>query len=121
MKLIGNMSYNPVAALTLARMNEINDNEGLIRCIRIQMQEAMRVAEFYGERITMSIEERLGLARKIGSSKISMHQDIERGRPLEIDAIVTSVLELARKADIATPMIDAVHALIGERARHMLQ
>lgn len=119
MKLIGNMSYNPIAALTLARMNEINDNPALIAVIRAQMLEAMAVAEHYGEPITMSVDERIALARTIGSSKISMHQDIERGRPLEIDAIVTSVLELGRKAGIATPTIEAVHALLAERARHI--
>ena len=81
-------------------------------------QEAMRVAEHYGETITMSVDERIRLAHTIGNSKISMHQDIERGRPMEIDAIVSSVLELARKAAIDTPMIVAVHALISERARH---
>lgn len=118
MKLIGNMSYNPVAALTLARMDEINANEAILDVIRAQMAEAMRVAEHYGERISMTIEERIAIARTIGRSKISMHQDIERGRPLEIDAIVTSVLELARKAGIATPTIAAVHALLAERARH---
>ena len=119
MKLIGNMSYNPIAALTLARMNEINGNDALLDCIRVQMQEAMAVAQHFGEPITMSIDERIGLARTIGASKISMHQDIERARPLEIDAIVTSVLELARKARISTPMIATIHALLAERARHI--
>ena len=118
MKLIGNMSYNPVAALTLARMNEINASEGLLRLIRIQMKEAMTVAESYGVHIGMSIDERIGIAKTIGSSKISMHQDIERGRPLEVDAIIGAVAELARRAAIDTPMIDALHALISERARH---
>jgi 2-dehydropantoate 2-reductase len=118
MKLIGNMSYNPIAALTLARMNDINGNDALLACIRTQMLEAMAVAEHYGEPITMSVDERIKLARTIGASKISMHQDIERGRPLEIDAIVTSVLELAAKAKIETPMITTIHALIAERAKH---
>lgn len=117
-KLIGNMSYNPVAALALARMSDINANAGLLRCIRVQMEEAVRVAEFYGETIAMSIDERIAIAHTLGHSKVSMHQDLERGRPMEIDGIVTSVLELARKAGIATPMIDTIHALIAERARH---
>lgn len=118
MKLIGNMSYNPVAALTLARMNEINANDELLRLIRVQMQEAMAVAEAYGIHIGMSVDERIGIAKTIGSSKISMHQDIERGRPMETDAIIGAVLELARRASIETPMIDAINALIVERARH---
>ncbi len=118
-KLIGNLSYNPVAALTLAWMHEINANEALLELIRALMEEAMRVAEAYGVRVPMTIEERIGVARKIGRSKISMHQDVERGRPLETDAIIGAVAELARKAGIATPMIDAVHALLAERGRHL--
>ncbi len=118
MKLIGNLSYNPLAALTLSRMNEINADEGLLDTIRILMREAMDVAETYGERVTLSIEGRIAIARTIGSSKISMHQDLERGRPLEIDAITGAVVELARQAGLSTPMIDAFHALIKARARH---
>jgi 2-dehydropantoate 2-reductase len=118
MKLIGNLSYNPLAALTLSRMNEINQDEALLDTIRILMQESMAVSEAYGEPVRLSIEGRIAIARTIGNSKISMHQDLERGRPMEIDAIIGSVAELARKAGIATPMIDAFHALIKARARH---
>jgi 2-dehydropantoate 2-reductase len=118
-KLIGNLSYNPVAALTLAWMHEINGNESLLALIRAMMQESMRVAEAYGVRVPMSVEERIAVARKIGNSKISMHQDIERNRPLEVEAIIGAVAELARKAGIATPMVDAIHALVAERARHL--
>ncbi len=118
MKLIGNLSYNPLAALTLCRMGEINQDEGLLDTIRILMREAMAVAEAYGERVTLSIEGRIAIARTINNAKISMHQDLERGRPMEIDAITGAVVELARKAGIATPMIDAFHALITARARH---
>jgi len=118
-KLIGNLSYNPVAALALARMHEINGNEALLELIRSMMQEAMRVAEDYGVRVPMTVDERIGVARKLAGAKISMHQDVEKRRPLETDAIVGAVVELARKAGIATPMIDAVHALIAERAKHL--
>ena len=79
----------------------------------------MRVAEAYGVRVPMTVDERIEVARKIGRSKISMHQDVERGRPLEIDAIIGAVAELARKAGVATPMIGAMHALVAERARHL--
>jgi 2-dehydropantoate 2-reductase len=118
-KLIGNLSYNPVAALTLAHMREINGNEALLALIRAMMEEAMRVAEACGARVPMTAGERIEVARKLGAAKISMHQDVEKRRPLETDAIVGAVVELARKAGIATPTIDAVHALIAERARHL--
>jgi 2-dehydropantoate 2-reductase len=117
-KLIGNTSYNPVAALTGALMSEINANPGLLELIRRMMIEAMQVAAALGARITVTIEERFGLARKLGSAKISMLQDLERGRPLEIDAIVGAVCELGRRAGVPTPTIDGVEALIRERVKH---
>jgi 2-dehydropantoate 2-reductase len=117
-KLIGNTSYNPVAALTGALMSEINANRGLLALIRRMMVEAMQVADALDARINVTIEERFALARKLGAAKVSMHQDIEKGRPLEIDAIVTAVCELGRKAGVATPTIDGVEALIRERAKH---
>jgi len=117
-KLIGNASYNPVAALTGALMSEINANPALLALIRRMMVEGMQVAEALGARITVTLEERFGLARKLGAAKISMLQDLERGRPLEIDAIVTAVCELGRKTGVSTPTIDAVEALVRERVRH---
>jgi 2-dehydropantoate 2-reductase len=118
-KLIGNLSYNPVAALALAHMNDINGNEALLGLIRVLMEEAMRVAEAYGVHVPMTVDERIGVAKELAGAKISMHQDVEKRRPLEVDAIVGAVVELARKAGIATPMIDAVYALIAERAKHL--
>ena len=118
-KLIGNLSYNPVAALALAQMNDIHGSETLLALIRKMMEEAMRVAEAYGVRIPVTVDERIAIARQLAGAKISMHQDIEKRRPLETDAIIGAVVELARKAAIATPMIDAVYALIAERAKHL--
>jgi len=118
-KLIGNLSYNPVAALALAHMYEINGNEALLALIGTMMEEAMRVAEAYGVRVPMTVEERIGIAKKLGNAKISMHQDVEKRRPLEIDALIGAVMELARRAGVATPTVAAVHALIAERARHL--
>jgi 2-dehydropantoate 2-reductase len=118
-KLIGNLSYNPVAALALAHMNDIHGSEALLALIRKMMEEAMRVAEAHGVRIPMTVEERIDIARQLAGAKISMHQDIEKRRPLETDAIIGAVVELARKVEIATPMIDAVYALIAERAKHL--
>jgi 2-dehydropantoate 2-reductase len=118
-KLVGNLSYNPVAALALAHMDDINGNEALLGLIRKLIEEGMRVAQAYGVRIPVTVDDRIGIAKKLAGAKISMHQDIERRRPLEVDAIVGAVVELARKAGVATPMIDAVHALIAERAKHL--
>ena len=117
-KLIGNTSYNPVAALTGALMSDINANPALIELIRRMMLEGIAVAEAHGCRMTVSLDERFALARKLGAVKVSMLQDLERDRPLEIDAIVTAVSELGRKVGVPTPTIDGVEALIRERARH---
>jgi 2-dehydropantoate 2-reductase len=118
-KLVGNLSYNPVAALALARMDDIHGSEALLELIRALIREGMRVAEAYGVRIPVTVEERVAIAKKLAGAKISMHQDIEKRRPLETDAIIGAVVELARKAQIATPMIDAVYALIAERGKHL--
>jgi 2-dehydropantoate 2-reductase len=119
LKLTGNLSYNPVAALALAHMDDIHRNPGLLALIRSLIEETMRVAEAYGVRVPITVEERIAIAKKLAGAKISMHQDIERRRPLEVDAIVGAVVELARKAAIATPMTDAIYALIAERAKHL--
>ena len=118
MKLIGNLAYNPLATLTLARMDEVNRNADLLSLIHTLMTEGMAVAEAYGQPITISIEERIELARKVGAAKVSMHQDLDKRRPLEIDAISGAVVELARKAGVRIPITEAIHALISERARH---
>ena len=118
-KLAGNLSYNPIAALTLARMDEINANAALLDVIRPMIAETIAVAAAYGVTIPVTVEERIGIARKIGRAKISMHQDVERGRPLETDGIIGSVVELARRAGAATPVTSMVLALIEERARHI--
>jgi 2-dehydropantoate 2-reductase len=118
-KLVGNLSYNPVAALALAYMDDINGNEALLALIRAVMGEAMLVAEAYGARVPMTIDERIAVAKQLAGAKISMHQDVDKRRPLETDAIIGAVVELARRAGIATPLIDAVYALIDERAKHL--
>ena len=76
------------------------------------MEEAKVVAAAYGVHIAMSAADRIDIARKLGSAKISKHQDVERGRPLEVDAIIGAVVELARKAKVPTPMIDGLRSTL---------
>lgn len=118
MKLIGNTSFNPVAALTRARMDAICANPALIAFLRAAMEEMTLVANAYGIRQLVTIDRRLEIAKSIGAVKISMHQDLDLGRPMEIDAIVTAFLELAGKVDAATPLISALHGMISELARN---
>ena len=81
------------------------------------MREAQAVGEAFGVRFRISVEQRIAGAEGIGAHKTSMLQDIEHGRAIEIEALLGSVVELARLADVATPHLDAVYAvakLLGE-------
>ena len=119
MKLIGNTSFNPVAALTRARMDRICANPDLIAFIRTVMEEMTRVADAYGIRQLVGIDKRLEIAKSIGPVKISMHQDLELGRAMEVDAIVAAFLELARKVEIPTPRTAALYGMLAELARNV--
>ena len=119
MKLIGNAPFNPVAALTRARMDRICANPALIGFIRAVMEEMVRVADAYGIHQLVSIDERLDIARSIGPVKISMHQDLDLGRALEVEAIIGAFIELARKVDVAAPLAGALHGMIDELARNV--
>ena len=116
-KLVGNLSFNPIAALTGYLMSEIVADEDVLDVIRAMMREGMQVSEHYGVRIPMTVEQRIDLARQLGAAKISMLQDLEQRRQLELDAIVGSVIELAECAAIAVPTIRHVHALTQARVR----
>jgi 2-dehydropantoate 2-reductase len=116
-KLIGNLSVNPISALVGARIGEVLDNPELCALARAIMAEGMRVGAAYGARISVTIDQRIELGRKVGGAKTSMLQDIEKGRPLELDAIVASVVELGRRAGVGTPTIETVASLVRARER----
>jgi 2-dehydropantoate 2-reductase len=111
MKLVGNASFNPVAALTLSRMDELCANPPVLDLVRKLMEEVMAVARAYGCDPQLTAEERIRVGCSIGRVKISMHQDVERDRPLELDAIVRAPLELGRRAGIAMPHTETVLAM----------
>ena len=115
-KLIGNLSFNPVAALTFANMARICADDGLLDVIRPILVEGVAVARAYGIDITMTPDQRIDVARALGPAKISMHQDFEARRVPEIDAIVGSVIELAERVDVPVPVTRMVHALVVQRA-----
>ena len=116
-KLLGNLSFNPVAALTGYLMNQICADEDVLHVIRAVMREGMAVSEHFGHRMPMTIEQRIDIARKLGAAKISMLQDLEQRRPLELAAVVGAVIELADLASIAVPATRIVHALALARSR----
>ena len=116
-KLLGNLSFNPVAALTGYLMNQIVADEDVLGVIRAMMLEGMAVSAHYGYPMPMTPDQRIDLARQLGAAKISMLQDLEQRRPLELAAIVGAVIELADMAGIAVPTIRHVHGLTLGRAR----
>ncbi len=117
-KLWGNLSFNPISALTLATLDEIATDPGTRAVAHAMMAEAQAVGEELGVRFAVDIDKRIAAAQAVGAHKTSMLQDLERGRPLEIDVLVSAVLEMARLVETPTPTLDTVHALIRQRARH---
>lgn len=117
LKLWGNVSFNPVSALTGATLGEMTSDPATRAVIRRMMLEAEAVARTLGVEFPVDVDTRIGWAGDVGDHKTSMLQDLEKGRPLEIDALVASVSELGRITSVPTPTIDAVLALVRLRAR----
>ena len=116
-KLWGNLTFNPVSALSHATLEDICRFLPTRALATEMMREAQTVGEAFGIRFRLSIEKRIAGAESIGAHKTSMLQDIEHGRAIEIDALLGSVIELARMAKVATPHLDAIYAvtrLLGE-------
>lgn len=112
LKLWGNLSFNPISALTHATLEDIC-RFPLTRALAASMMtEAQAIGEALGIRFRVSLEKRIAGAEAVGAHKTSMLQDIESGRPVEIDALVGSVQELGRVAGIATPHLDTVYAIV---------
>ena len=117
MKLWGNLTFNPISALSRATLEDICRFPPTRALAAAMMREAQSVGEAFGIRFRLAIEKRIAGAEAIGPHKTSMLQDIEHGRRTEIDALLGSVIELARLARVETPHLDAVYAatkLLGE-------
>jgi 2-dehydropantoate 2-reductase len=110
LKLWGNLSFNPISALTHATLVDVCQFP-LTRELATQMMtEAEAVAKKLGVTFRVSIERRIAGAEKVGAHKTSMLQDVEQGRPIEIEALVGSVVELGALTGTPTPYISAVYA-----------
>lgn len=116
-KLWGNLSFNPVSVLTRATLEDMASDPGVRSVIRAMMLEAQAVGEAVGARFVIDVDKRIEGARSVGAHRTSMLQDIDAGRPLEIDALVTVVQELGELAGIKTPTIDTIAALVRLRER----
>ena len=111
-KLWGNLSFNPVSALTGYTLEQLAADPHSRGVVRAMMVEAQAIAEKLGVRFPIDVDRRIEGARQVGAHKSSMLQDLERGRTMEIDPLVTAVQELGRLAGVATPTIDVVLALV---------
>ena len=117
LKLIGNLSFNPISALTGATLEQICNDQGTEAIVKEMMIEAKTIAEKLGAKINMSIEKRIDGARKVGAHKTSMLQDIEAGKPIEIDSIMVAVRELGELTNSPTPNINTILNLTIQKAK----
>ena len=116
-KLWGNLSFNPISALTHATLDILCEDRDTRQVLRAMMLEAKSIGEKLGVNFPIDVEQRINGGAAVGSHKTSMLQDLELARPLEIDAILGSVQELGQITKTTTPTIDTVLAIIKLRAR----
>ena len=116
-KLWGNLAFNPLSALTLSTLDRLAGQVDLREVARAMMLEAKVVAEALGVRFAIDVEKRIDGAAEVGEHKTSMLQDLERGRPMEIDALLGAVVELGEVVEQPMPICRTVLALLRERAR----
>ncbi len=117
LKLWGNLCFNPISALTHATLDVITSDTGTRAVSRTMMLEAKAIADRFGVHFRVDVERRIDGAGAVGAHKTSMLQDLEHGRPMEIDPLLTVVQEMGRLVGQATPTIDTVLALIKLRER----
>jgi 2-dehydropantoate 2-reductase len=116
-KLWGNLAFNPLSALTTATLDRLVFRPDLRAVARAMMEEGREIAEALGVKFAVGIDKRIEGAGEVGVHKTSMLQDLERGRPMEIDALLGAVVELADLTGKQAPLCRAVLALVRERAR----
>ena len=116
-KLWGNLSFNPISALTHATLDVLCTDAGTRAVARAMMLEAQAIAEALGVRFPIDVDRRIAGGAAVGAHRTSMLQDLNAARPLEIDAVVAAVAELGVLTGRPTPTIDTVLALVRLRAR----
>jgi 2-dehydropantoate 2-reductase len=119
-KLLGNVAFNPISALTGATLVEIVRHPDVSRLVRDVMAETEALAAKLGIELPISIDQRMAGAEKVGAHKTSMLQDLQAGRPMELEAVVGAVVELGERLGVAMPSTRAVYAaakLLDEKRR----
>ena len=120
LKLWGNLTFNPVSALTHATLVDLCRFPPTRALAASMMGEAQHIAEKLGVSLPLSIEKRIAGAESVGAHKTSMLQDVESGRPLEIEALLGSVIELGALTGTPTPHLDAVYACVSLLAKTLI-
>ncbi len=116
-KLWGNLAFNPISALTANTLDQLTADAGQRGVARAMMLEAKAVAEALGVRFAIDVDKRIAGAAEVGAHRTSMLQDLERGRPMEIEALLGVVVELADLVGLPAPTCRTVLALVRARAR----
>ena len=116
LKLCGNLCFNPISALTHATVDLVATDPGTRAICREMMLEAKAIGERIGVRLRVELDKRIDGAAVVGAHKMSMLQDLERHRSMEVEPLVGVVQELGRLTGIPTPTTDVVLALIRQRA-----
>ena len=117
LKLWGNLCFNPIGALTCATVDVIATDPETRALCKAMMAEASAIGERLGLRLRVDADRRIDGVASLGAHKMSMLQDLEHGKSMEIEPLVGVVQELGRRVGIATPVIDVVLALLRQRAR----
>lgn len=117
LKLWGNLCFNPISALTHATLDVVATDSGTRMVARRMMEEAEKIARRIGVHFRVDIEKRINGAAAVGAHRTSMLQDLDKGRPIELDALLSVVQEMSRLVDVETPAIDIVLALTKQMGR----
>jgi 2-dehydropantoate 2-reductase len=115
-KLIGNISFNPVSALTMSTADRLIEDRNVKGYMVEIMREVLAIGRAVGVDAEIDPEARIDMARALGKFKTSMLQDLEAGKPLEIDGLLAGTLEIARKAGVRAPYTESLFGLIRARA-----
>jgi 2-dehydropantoate 2-reductase len=116
-KLLGNVSFNPVSALTVTTADQLIQNKEVKAYMVEIMREVLAIGRAVGVDANIDPEARIDMARALGRFKTSMHQDLEAGKALEIDGLLAGTLEIARKAGVRAPFTESLYGLIRARAQ----
>jgi 2-dehydropantoate 2-reductase len=117
LKLWQNLSFNPVSMLTNGSLIDLANDPGTRHVIRVMMEESRTVGQALGVSFAVDVEERIAMTAKAGAHRTSMLQDVEAGRPTELDALLGAVIELAAITGLATPSLNLIYDLAKFRSR----